>query len=138
MINLRDVYPFYHSDLLVEVPDEVAVAMLEAQRRESSARRQLYRHRAQYSLDREDGIEHRSLILVPSPAELYEHKLEVEELYAALAALPPKQGRRVYAHYILGVSKADIARAEGVVESAVRDSIVRGLKLLREIMKKSF
>lgn len=138
MINLRDVYPFYHSDLLVEVPDEVALLMIETRRQEKNARRRMYRHKAQYSLDREDGIEHRSLSFAPSPAELYEQKLEVEELYAALAALPPKQSRRVYAHYILGVSKADIARAEGVAESAIRDSICRGLKLLRDIMKKSF
>lgn len=26
-INLRDFYPFYHNDLFVEVPDEVATAL---------------------------------------------------------------------------------------------------------------
>lgn len=56
-----------------------------------------------------DGIEHSSLHFAPSPAELYEEKEEIEALYAALAALPEKQGRRVFAHYILGVSKAELA-----------------------------
>lgn len=137
MLNLRDVYPFYHSDLFVEVSQDVAEAMTTAARQESNARRQIYRYKAQYSLDCGDGIEHSSLRFAPSPAELYEEKEEIEALYAALAALPEKQGRRVYAHYILGVSKAELARAEGVAESAVRDSISRGLKLLRELLKKS-
>lgn len=137
MINLRDVYPFYHSDLLVEVSEDIAEAMTAATRQESNSRRQMYRYKAQYSLDRGDGIEHSSLHFAPSPAELYEKKEEIEALYAALAALPEKQGRRIFAHYILGVSKAELARAEGVAESAVRDSICRGLKQLREILKNS-
>lgn len=138
IINLRDVYPFYHTDLLVEVSEDVVEAMIAATRREASSRRHMYRYKAQYSLDRGDGIEHRSLRFAPSPAELYEEKEQIVALYAALAALPEKQSRRVYAHYILGVSKAELARAEGVAESAVRDSINRGLKMLREILKNSF
>ncbi len=135
IINLRDVYPFYHSDLFVEVSHDVAEAMTTAARCESNARRQMYRYKAQYSLNRGDGIEHSSLRFAPSPAELYEEKEEIEALYAALAVLPEKQGRRVFAHYILGVSKAELARAEGVAESAIRDSISRGLQTLREILK---
>ena len=58
-------------------------------------------------------------------SDLFEEKEEIEALYAAFAALPEKHGHRVYAHYILGVSKAKIARAEEVAESAVRGSISR-------------
>ena len=136
MLNLRDVYPFYHTDLLVEVSEDIVEALTTATRRESNSRRQMYRYKAQYSLDRGDGIEHSSLRFAPSPAELYEEKEEIEDLYAALAALPEKQGRRVFAHYILGVSKAELARAEGVAESAIRDSISRGLQTLLGILKK--
>ena len=50
IINLRDVYPFYHSDLFVEVSQDVAEAMTTAARRESNARRQMYRYKAQYCL----------------------------------------------------------------------------------------
>ena len=135
IINLRDVYSSYHSDLFVEVSHDIAEAMTTAARRESNARLQMYRYKAQYSLDRGDGIEHSSLRFAPSPVELYEEKEEIEALYAALAALPEKQSRRVFAHYILGVSKAELARAEGVAESAIRDSISRGLQTLREILK---
>lgn len=33
-INLRDYYPFYHNDLFIEVSDEVAAALQEAERQE--------------------------------------------------------------------------------------------------------
>lgn len=104
------MYPFYHTDLLVEVSEDVVEAMTAAPRREASSRRHMYRHKARYSLDRGDGIEHRSLHFAPSPAELYEEKEGMETLYAALASLLEKQSRRVYAHYILGVNKAKLAR----------------------------
>lgn len=138
MLNLRDVYPFYHSDLFVEVSPDVAEAMTTAARQEANARRQMYRHRAQYSLDRGDGIEHSSLCFVPSPAELYEEKEEIEALYAALASLPEKQGRRVYAHYILGVSKAELARAEGVSLNVICVAITRGLENMKKYLESSF
>ena len=136
IINLRDVYPFYRSDLFVEVSQDVAEAMTTAARRESNASRQMYRYKAQYSLNRGDGIEHSSLHFAPSPAELYEEKEEIEALYAALATLPEKQGRRVFAHYILGVSKAELAWAEGVSKAAVGESIRTGFQIMRELLKK--
>ena len=136
-INLKDFYYWYTQDQLIEVSDEVAEVFKADARYEMAYQRRLSRHKAQYSLGRGDGIEHSSLHLAPSPAELYEEKQEIEALYAAFAVLPEKHGHRVYAHYILGVSKAKIARAEEVAESAVRDSISRGLKLLRELLKKS-
>ena len=74
IINLRDVYPFYHSDLLVEVSEDVVEAMSAAARREASARRRMYRYKAQYSLDRGDCIEHSAVRVAPSPAELYEER----------------------------------------------------------------
>lgn len=60
----------------------------------------------------------------------------MDALYAALADLPEKQGRRVYAHYILGVSKAELARAEGVSKAAIGESIRAGLQIMQEILKR--
>ena len=57
-----------------------------------------------------------------------------EKLYAAIRVLPKKQAKRLYAHFYLGMSKAEIARQEGVTESAVRESINRGLKHLADQM----
>ncbi len=56
-------------------------------------------------------------------------------LYEALDQLPPIQSRRVYAHYVLGLSKTDIALAENVSECAVRDSIKRGMEALKNFLK---
>ena len=127
-INLRDLYPFYHNDLFVEVSDEVAAALAEAERMERNYIRRVYWNKAYFSLDAGDGIEHEALFIALSPCELYERKVTAQELRSALNALPDTQGRRVYAHYILGLSKTEIARAEGVSKSRVSESIERGLR----------
>ena len=56
-INLRDYYPFYTQDTLLEVSDIVAEALAEAERQERNYKRRMVYNRAQYSLDAEDGIE---------------------------------------------------------------------------------
>lgn len=38
------------------------------------------------------------------PCEIYERKVTVEQLHAAIAALPDKQAKRIYAYYFLGRS----------------------------------
>ena len=47
-------------------PDEVAEAMAEFDRKEAAYRLRTYRHKAYYSLDREDGIEHSALFVALS------------------------------------------------------------------------
>ena len=137
IINLRDIYPFYTVDCLIEVPDEVAAAIVEFEHREAAYRLRTYRHRAYYSLDLADGIEQSALFLACSPWELYERKITMQELHAAIASLPDKQAKRIYAYFILGMSKAEIARAEGVNEKVVRMAIQRGLRNM-EIFLKNF
>ena len=134
-INLRDLYPFYHNDLFVEVSDEVAAALAEAERIERNYIRRVYWNKAYFSLDAGDGIEHEALFIALSPCELYERKVTAQELRSALNALPDTQGRRVYAHYILGLSKTEIARAEGVSKSRVSESIERGLRNMEKFLK---
>lgn len=135
IINLRDIYPFYTSDCFMEVPDEVATAMAEFDRKEAAYRLRTYRHRAYYSLDRDDGIEHEAVFVALSPHEIYERKVTMQELHAAIASLPDKQAKRIYAHFILGMSKSDIARAEGVNEKVVRLAIERGLRNMEKYLK---
>lgn len=97
-------------------------------------RRRFY-NKAHYSLDAGDGIENDILFVSLTPCELYERKMTAEQLQSAMASLPDKQGKRIYAHYILGISKSDIARAEGVDEKAVRVSIERGLRNMEKFLK---
>ncbi len=137
-INLRDYYPFYEVDILVDIPDEVAAVLMEAERQEEAYRRRMYRHKAQYSLDRGDGIERDICFVSLSPCEIYEHKMTAQQLHVAIAALPDKQGKRIYAHYILGMSKAEIARAEGVSEKNIRKSISQALKNMEIFMRENF
>lgn len=57
-INLRDYYPsIYTSDCFIEVPDEVVDVFITAKRNEAAYHSRKYYNRAQYSLDRDDGIE---------------------------------------------------------------------------------
>lgn len=137
-INLRDYYPdFYTTDFTIDVPDELAEQLQQWERDEGAYQRQRYRYKAHYSLDRDDGIEHDILFVSLSPCEIYERKVTAEQLHAAISALPDKQGRRIYAHYFLGMSKAAIARAEGVSRNVVNISIKRGLESLERVLKKS-
>lgn len=137
IINLRDIYPHYTQDCFVEVTDEVADLFSEFDHKEAAYRLRTFRHKAYYSLDRNDGIEHEALFVALSPHELYERKVTMQELHAAIASLPDKQAKRIYAHFILGMTKQDIARAEGVHEKVVRVAIERGLRHLEKILKNS-
>ena len=74
IINLRDIYPHYTQDCFVEVTDEVADLFSEFDHKEAAYRLRTYRHKAYYSLDRNDGIEHEALFVALSPHELYERK----------------------------------------------------------------
>lgn len=94
----------------------------------------LSRHKAQYSLDCDDGIEYSACLHEPTPQELLERMELFIRLWNALNSLPEIQGRRIDAHIILGKSIKEIAEVEGVHEESVRQSIKRGL----ERMKKTF
>lgn len=134
-INLRDYYPFYNVDLFVDIPDEVATALAEAERMEQNYIRRMFWNKAHYSLDAGDGIEHEALFVSLTPCEIYERKITAEQLHAAIASLPDKQAKRIYAHYILGISESNIARAEGVSKSSISESINRGLRNMEIYLK---
>ena len=133
-INLKDFYYWYIQDQFIEVSEEVAEALRASVRYEAAYQRRLTRHKAQYSLDCEDGIEYSACLHEPTPQELLERMELFVRLWNALNSLPEIQGRRIDAHIILDKSIKEIAEAEGVHEESVRQSIKRGL----ERMKKTF
>ena len=112
----------------------MAEALRASVRYEAAYQRRLTRHKAQYSLDCEDGIEYSACLHEPTPQEVLERKERFVRLWNALNSLPEIQGRRIDAHIILGKSIKEIAEAEGVHEESVRQSIKRGL----DRMKKTF
>ena len=138
-INLRDYYPFYSKDTVVEVPEEVALLLREFELWEEANRIRTYRYRAFYSLDYVGGIERDLAVLdQKSPYDILEESYDTEQLYKGLASLPEKQRNRIYAHYFLGMSKSAIARAEKINESNVRQSIEHGLRNLEKFLRKNF
>ncbi len=135
IINLRDYYPFYQLDQFVEVPDELVIEMQQWKRDEKAYLRKRNRHQAYFSLDKNSGMERDVLFVSITPDEHYGRRLSYKQLYRALSSLQDKQAKRITAHYMLGISQADIARAEGVSRNVVSASIRRGLRTLAEILK---
>ena len=137
-INLKDFYYWYIQDQFIEVSEEVAEALRASVRYEAAYQRRLTRHKAQYSLDCEDGIEYSACLHEPTPQELLERMELFVRLWNALNSLPEIQGRRVDAHLILGMSFRQIARKEGVSKSSVRDSVHCGLESMKKYLRKNF
>ena len=135
-INLKDFYYWYTQDQFIEVSDEVAEVFLADARYEMAYQRRLSRHKAQYSLDCEDGIEYSACLHEPTPQELLERMELFIRLWNALNSLPEVQGRRVDACVILGKTYSEVAEAEGVDESAVRRAVERGLENMKKYLKK--
>lgn len=136
IINLRKYYPQYQSDYLIEVADEIAFCIEDLERREHAYQIRRYRYKAYYSLDRCDGIEKDILFVSLSPHEIFERILTRQELHAAISHLPDKQAKRIYAHFFLGMSKRDIAKAEGVSEEATYQAIQRGFRNIEIFLKR--
>lgn len=137
IINLRDFYPFYTQDTLLEVSDEVAQALVEAERLEHNYMRRMFYNKAQYSLDADDGLEASAAEChVLSPEAVLDLMERHCRLCRALNELPAPQGRRVEAHYLLGKSVQEIAKEEGVGERNIRKSIQRGLEGMKKFLKK--
>ncbi|WP_313129484.1 RNA polymerase sigma factor [Anaerocolumna sp.] len=134
-INLKDYYAHIGIDTYIDIPDEIFNIFEEYRKAEQAYQSRIRYHKAYYSLDRDDGIEHSALFVSLSPDEIYERKLTNEQLHAAIATLPDKRAKRIYAHYFLGMSKTAIAKAEGVTEKAIRNSIERGLTYMEQYLK---
>ena len=66
-INLKDFYYWYTQDQFIEVSDEVAEVFVADARHEMAYQRRLSRHKAQYSLDCDDGIEYSACLHEPTP-----------------------------------------------------------------------
>ena len=83
------------------ISEEEAEALRASVRYEAAYQRRLTRHKAQYSLDCEDGIEYSACLHEPTPQELLERMELFVRLWNALNSLPEIQGRRIDAHIIL-------------------------------------
>ena len=98
-INLKQYYPFCKEDIFVEVSDEIVETFLLDKRAEATRDRRMFRYKAFYSLDCNDGIENAAIGWAqPSPEdyliekeELAEYEELIRRLYEAISSLPPMQ-----------------------------------------------
>ena len=135
-INLKDFYYWYLTDVLVEVPDEVAEELIASKRREDAHAERVRYNKAYYSLDCDDGIEYSACLQEPTPQELLDRMELFVHLWNALNSLPEVQGVRVEAHLILGKSYRQIAQEQDVDKSVVRRSVKRGIAAMKKYLKK--
>ena len=143
-INLKQYYPFCTEDTFVEVSDEIVEAFLLDKRAEAARERKMYRYKAFYSLDCDDGIENAAIGWAqPSPEDcLMEKEAQAEyaellrRLYEAISSLTPTQARRVHARYMLGMKVKDIAAMEGITPSQAGKSIHAALRRLRRYFER--
>ena len=138
-INLKKYYyPICKKDTFVEVPDEVADAIVEESRAENANDAKQHYHC--YSLDASPGIEHHFPEQAISPEDILMEKetereqeaaraLMMERLREALATLTPRQASCLHARFWEGKQFKEIAEAEGFTTSAaivtVRNAIIK-------------
>ena len=135
IINLKDFYYWYTEDKFIMVSDEVAEEMMAEKRYEKSNKQRTRRNKSFYSFDVQDGIEATAIIhSTDDPAAVLEMKERFCNLCCALNSLPDIQGRRIDAYFLLGMSRKEIATADGVSESSVNESIERGLRAMKKYL----
>ena len=119
----------------MDVSEELAELFAACDRREAAYRSRVRYHKAYYSLDRGDGIEHLALHVGESPEEICVQNEAKRELYAAMQKLPNKQQRRIYAYFFMGMSMTEIAAAEGVGCATISQSIHAGIRNLEKSLR---
>lgn len=120
----------------MNVTEDVLETIRASERAEAAYERKMYRYKAQYSLDCENGIENTVLTKPQTPEMVLEEKQLQKQVYATVMKLPEKQAKRIYARYYLCMTVNEIAAVEGVDPSRVRDSIRRELKKLEKTLTK--
>lgn len=146
IINLKKhYYPLVTQDTFLEVSDEVAETLLALRRDEERIRSRIRYHKAYYSLDTSDGIEHHALhieslspedILTQKEDEAH-HALTLERLEKAMSILTPTQARRIRARFLDKKKFREIAEAESISVGKANDSIRAAIKKLRKYFRKN-
>ena len=133
-INLRSEYPeLYHRDMFVEVADEIADLLYDSRKLQHRLNEQdRYNGVAYVVFDDDDSV---NVCHAPSPYQELVTEEMVRALYQALFSLPEDQRRRVYLHFIAGVSQTDIAIAEGVSQPCVNKSIMRAIIQMKKYLR---
>lgn len=98
-INLRELYPdAYTTDFFVNVTEDVLETIRASERAEAAYERKMYRYKAQYSLDCENGIENAVLTKPQTPEMVLEEKQLQKQVYATVQpyAISPSGDSRLH------------------------------------------
>ncbi len=134
-IKLKDEYYWCSGDEYIDVSDEVAEAFTQFHKELERYRAKVRYHKAFYSIDTECSVDGHILFVAATPDEIYERKVSQEQMYAAINQLSEIQARRIYAKFFQNMSVRQIAMIEGIDESSVSESISKGLKKIKKILK---
>ena len=137
-VDLEKLCPWLTEDKRAEISDEEAEAISKDLNHGESHQRKIYRYNANYSLDRQDGIEFETSDKIKSPLSIIIEDLDRQLIHAAIAKLPDKQAKRIYAFFFLEMSVTEIAKAEGVSKQSVTDSLTHATKNLKNSLTKEF
>ena len=138
IIDLKNLYPNnYRNSEIYNISDDVFNVLEDFRRTDEALAKKRKRNKDIYSLNVEDGIESNISIKVETPDEIVEKKWLISELHKAIDTLPEKQARRITKHYLMGISKVEIAHTEGLSEGAIHHSIDLGLKELKKYFEKN-
>lgn len=125
-INLKDFYYWYTQDQFIEVSDEVAEVFMSDARHEMAYQRRLSRHKAQYSLDCDDGIGNIPPACMSQRPRSFWSAWSCSSVCGTHSILCRRsRSRRIDAHIILGKSIKEIADSRGYARSlsASRSSV---------------
>ena len=124
-------YKFTDETVEIEVADEWGELIIDLDRQEyNNEHAETRRHCSLEDYNR-DGQ------LIPSNIDLEGDVIsasEYERLYRAFRELNPRQKSLIQKVFFDGMSYAEIARAEGVDESAIRHATTRALKKIKKIL----
>ena len=96
-INLRELYPdVYTTDFFVDMTEEVMETIRAAERAETAYERKMYRYKAQYSLDCENGIENAVLLKPQTPEMVLEEKQFQEYIAKCTHRAKPAEKNATY------------------------------------------
>jgi len=137
-LNLRALYPWYTKDEFIEITDEAAAIIFEDLRRENAHQRMVRRYKANCVLDCQDEVDFATDDKNKTPLNILIENLDKQLLYSAIAELPDKQAKRLYAFFFLEMNTNEIAKAESVSKQSVNDSLASAVRNLKKSLKNKY
>ena len=137
-INLRDYYPFYTTDMIVEVPDEVADLLYEYKLSEAAHFLRTYRHKAYFSLDYDANVERDALVIVLTPADILERKEENGQAVSGTCLFAGETAESDLCALFSWHEQIRYAKAEGIHKSRITRSIQCRLAKSGKVFERTF